>query len=58
MLPPDPYLIDDAVLQYNSTAFQVARVVHVLYFGPLLLLGMIGLVLAGATTWRSRRWWP
>ncbi len=48
-LPPDPYLIDDAVLQYNSTAFQVARVVHVLYFGPLLLLGIIGLGLA----WRD-----
>lgn len=45
-LPPDPYLIDDAVLQYNSTAFQVARVVHVLYFAPLLILGMIGLGLA------------
>jgi 4-amino-4-deoxy-L-arabinose transferase-like glycosyltransferase len=49
-LPPDPYLIDDAVLQYNSTAFQVARVVHVLYFTPLLVLGMIGLVWA----WRQR----
>ncbi len=48
-LPPDPYLIDDAVLQYNSTVFQVARVVHVLYFGPLLLLGISGLGLA----WRD-----
>jgi 4-amino-4-deoxy-L-arabinose transferase-like glycosyltransferase len=49
-LPPDPYLIDDAVLQFNTTAFQVARVVHVLYFAPLLLLGAIGLVLA----WRAQ----
>ncbi len=45
-LPPDPYLIDDAVLQYNSTAFQAARVIHVLYFGPLLILGIAGLILA------------
>jgi 4-amino-4-deoxy-L-arabinose transferase-like glycosyltransferase len=49
-LPPDPYLVDDAVLQYNSTAFQVARVVHVLYFGPLLVLGLLGLILA----WRAK----
>lgn len=49
-LPPDPYLVDDAVLQYNSTAFQVARVVHVLYFGPLLLLGLVGVLLA----WRAK----
>ncbi len=49
-LPPDPYLIDDAVLQFNTTAFQAARVVHVLYFAPLLLLGVIGLVLA----WRAK----
>ncbi|RPI99210.1 MAG: hypothetical protein EHM39_06925 [Chloroflexi bacterium] len=49
-LPPDPFLIDDAVLQFNSTAFQAARVVHVLYFAPLLLLGAIGLGLA----WRAK----
>ncbi|MBN1564874.1 MAG: glycosyltransferase family 39 protein [Anaerolineae bacterium] len=49
-LPPDPYLIDDAVLQYNSTAFQAARVIHILYFGPLLLLGILGLTLA----WRDK----
>ncbi len=49
-LPPDPYLVDDAVLQFHTTAFQVARVVHVLYFGPLLLLGIVGLVMA----WRQR----
>ncbi|NLF77217.1 MAG: hypothetical protein GX573_16090, partial [Chloroflexi bacterium] len=42
-LPPDPYLIDDAVLQYHSTAFEAARVVHLATFGPLLLLGVAGL---------------
>lgn len=45
-LPPDPYLVDDAVLQYDSTAFRIARVVHVLYFTPLLLAGIAGLVIA------------
>ena len=45
-LPPDPYLIDDAVLQYHSTAFEAARVVHVLYWGPLWVLGMAGLWIA------------
>lgn len=50
-LPPDPYLVDDAVLQFNSRSFQAARVVHVLYFGPLLLLGIVGLVLG----WRDKR---
>jgi len=50
-LPPDPYLVDDAVLQFESTAFQVARVVHVLYFTPLLILGLAGLILG----WRDRR---
>jgi hypothetical protein len=49
-LPPDPYLVDDAVLQYHTTSFQLARVVHVLYFAPLLLLGVIGVGLA----WRSK----
>jgi len=50
-LPPDPYLVDDAVLQYHTTAFKVARAVHLLYFGPLLLLGIAGLGLA----WRDKR---
>ena len=50
-LPPDPYLVDDAVLQYHTTAFKVARVVHVLTFTPLLLLGVIGAALG----WRNRR---
>jgi 4-amino-4-deoxy-L-arabinose transferase-like glycosyltransferase len=50
-LPPDPYLVDDAVLQYHTTAFDVARIVHLLYFTPLLLLGAVGLILA----WRDGR---
>ena len=46
-LPPDPYLIDDAVLQfYRSRSFQLARVVHLLYFTPLLVLGLVGWALA------------
>ena len=46
-LPPDPYLINDAVLQfYESRSFQLARVVHLLYFTPLLALGVAGWVLA------------
>lgn len=50
-LPPDPYLVDDAVLQYHTTAFKVARFVHILYFGPLLLFGIAGLGLA----WHDKR---
>ncbi len=49
-LPPDPYLVDDAVLQFESPEFQAARVVHVLYFAPVLLLGIVGLF----TGWRNR----
>ncbi len=49
-LPPDPYLVDDAVLQYESTAFRVARVVHLLYFTPLLLAAIAGLVIAWRRT--------
>ncbi len=46
-LPPDPYLIDDAVLQfYESRSFQLARVVHLAYFTPLLGLGLVGWALA------------
>ncbi|MBN1680350.1 MAG: glycosyltransferase family 39 protein [Anaerolineae bacterium] len=45
-LPPDANRQDDAVLQYNTAAFRAARVVHVLYFGPLLILGALGLVMA------------
>lgn len=45
-LPPDPYLVDDAVLQYGSRPFRIARVVHLLYFTPLLLAGIAGLLIA------------
>ncbi len=50
-LPPDPYLVDDAVFRYHTPAFDAARVVHLLYFTPLLALGAAGLVLA----WRDGR---
>ncbi|MEP0761769.1 MAG: hypothetical protein HRF48_03440, partial [Chloroflexota bacterium] len=49
-LPPDPYLVDDAVLQFHTPAFEAARVIHVLYFTPLLILGLAGLILG----WRDR----
>lgn len=49
-LPPDPYLVDNAVLQYHTRAFQAARVIHALYWGALLALGAVGLVLG----WRAR----
>ncbi len=39
-------LVDDSVFLYETPAFQAARVVHVLTFTPLLLLGVIGWVLA------------
>ena len=45
-VPPSASLDSDTVLQYNSTAFQAARVVHLLYFTPLLILGVIGLMLS------------
>lgn len=50
-VPPDVTLASDTVLQYHSTAFEIARVVHVIVFTPLLILGVIGLGLA----WRDRR---
>jgi 4-amino-4-deoxy-L-arabinose transferase-like glycosyltransferase len=34
------------VLQYETTAFKLSRVVHVIYFGPLLALAAVGVVLA------------
>lgn len=47
-VPPDAYLIDDEVFQYETPAFQAARIVHVLYFTPLLVLGLFGM-------WRAAR---
>lgn len=42
----DAAFVDDAVYLYETPAFQLARTVHVIYFAPLLLLAVIGLVLA------------
>lgn len=42
-VPPDAKLEDDSVLQYNTTSFQIARIVHLLYFIPPLAFGVIGL---------------
>ncbi|MGQ9849810.1 MAG: ArnT family glycosyltransferase [Aggregatilineaceae bacterium] len=50
-LPPDPYLVDDAVLQFHTPAFEAARLIHALYFTPLLILGLAGLILS----WHDRR---
>jgi 4-amino-4-deoxy-L-arabinose transferase-like glycosyltransferase len=48
-VPPTARLDDQAVLQYETPLFQAARVVHLLYFAPLLLLAVIGLLCAGRT---------
>ena len=48
-LPPDPYLVDDAVFQFHTPAFEAARIVHLLTFTPLLALSAGGLALA----WRD-----
>ncbi|HML23676.1 MAG TPA: glycosyltransferase family 39 protein [Aggregatilinea sp.] len=45
-IPPDADMDDDAVLEYHTASFEAARVLHVLTFAPLLLLGLIGWVLA------------
>jgi 4-amino-4-deoxy-L-arabinose transferase-like glycosyltransferase len=50
-VPPVARLNDTAVLQYDQPLFQVARIVHIFYFAPLLVLGLIGLWRA----WRDRR---
>jgi hypothetical protein len=39
------------VLQYEQPLFELARVVHLIYFTPLLILGVIGLWRG----WRDRR---
>jgi len=49
-LPPHAREEGGAVLLYNTPLFRVARVVHLAYFGPLLVLGFIGLFRA----WRDR----
>jgi 4-amino-4-deoxy-L-arabinose transferase-like glycosyltransferase len=47
-VPPTASMQDQLVLQYEQPAFQVARVVHLVYFTPLLILAFIGL-------WRTLR---
>src|SRR5690606_35449478 len=42
-IPPTANLDDDAVLQYETPLFQMARVIHLAYFTPLLLLGLVGI---------------
>lgn len=46
-VPPAANLGDVAVLQYEQPLFQVARALHLLYFTPLLLLAVVGLLRAG-----------
>ncbi len=45
-VPPGATASDDPVLLYSSPAFVLARVIHLLYFVPLLALGLAGIVLA------------
>jgi 4-amino-4-deoxy-L-arabinose transferase-like glycosyltransferase len=45
-----PGTTDDVALLYTTPAFQLARKLHLLYFGPLLVLGALGVVRA----WRER----
>ncbi len=42
-VPPGATGADDPVMVYSSPAFQVARVIHLVYFGPLLALGLAGI---------------
>lgn len=45
-VPPNANLDDSAVLQYEQPLFQAARTVHLVYFTPLLVLAVVGIVLA------------
>jgi 4-amino-4-deoxy-L-arabinose transferase-like glycosyltransferase len=49
-LPPGAAGSDDPVSLYNTPPFQAARNVHLLYFGSMLILGLIGIGMA----WRAR----
>ncbi len=42
-VPPDANLDNASVLQYEQPLFQAARVLHLIYFTPLLILGLIGI---------------
>jgi 4-amino-4-deoxy-L-arabinose transferase-like glycosyltransferase len=49
--PPDAQQTGLDVYQYETPIFQLARVLHVIYFTPLLILGVIGFWLC----WRDKR---
>ncbi len=46
-----PGVVDEVALLYVSPAFQFGRTLHILYFGPLLVLGALGI----AQAWRGRK---
>ncbi len=45
-LPPNVQPADNPVSIYQTPMFQLARIVHLLYFGPLLALGWAGMIWA------------
>ncbi len=50
-VPPAAQLDNNAVLQYEQPLFELARLVQLVYFTPLLILGVIGLWRG----WRDQR---
>ncbi len=48
-VPPNANLDNSAVLQYEEPLFQSARIVHLLYFTPLLILSILGIWRAAKT---------
>jgi 4-amino-4-deoxy-L-arabinose transferase-like glycosyltransferase len=50
-VPINALMMDNEVQQYNQPAFQIARIVHLIYFTPLLLLGFAGLWVG----WRDKK---
>jgi 4-amino-4-deoxy-L-arabinose transferase-like glycosyltransferase len=42
-VPPSANLDDNAVLQYEQPLFQLARLAHLIYFAPLLVLALVGI---------------
>jgi hypothetical protein len=49
-LPPEAAGSDDPVSLYSTPAFQAARSIHLVYFGSMLILGVLGIGIA----WRAR----
>lgn len=49
-LPPHARDEGGAVLLYGTPEFRAARLLHLVYFGPLMVLGLIGLI----WSWRDR----